>query len=235
MAITCPVRFRQDWLIAEHAAAFFFPPDATWTSLTEVRLNDRHGKSAGNIDVVLVSYDANGQVTDFGALEVQAVYVSGNIRRPFAAYMEDPETRFAMDWSKQRDYPRADYLSSSRKRLAPQLIYKGGILSAWGKKMAVAVHSNFFASLPALPEVDAEQADLAWLVYDMEQGAPASQLSLVRSRTAYTMFVDALSRITNPDAGDMERFVRSLQTKLDEKMESTNPPDAPILSDPIEP
>jgi hypothetical protein len=235
MAITCPVRFRQDWLIAEHAAAFFFPPDATWTSLTEVRLNDRHGKSAGNIDVVLVSYDANGQVTDFGALEVQAVYVSGNIRRPFAAYMEDPTTRYAMDWSRQRDYPRADYLSSSRKRLAPQLIYKGGILNAWGKKMAVAVHRNFYASLPALPEVAATQANLAWLVYDLEQGAPASQFALVRSHTAYTMFADALSRITNPDAGDMERFVRSLQRKLDEKMESTNPPDAPILSDPIEP
>ncbi len=27
IAITCPIRFRQDWLIAEDAAAFFFPPD----------------------------------------------------------------------------------------------------------------------------------------------------------------------------------------------------------------
>ncbi|MBC6935339.1 MAG: hypothetical protein DWB42_05830 [Chloroflexi bacterium] len=41
--MTCPVRSRQDWLIAEDAAAFFFPPDTTWTSLTEVRLPTRTG------------------------------------------------------------------------------------------------------------------------------------------------------------------------------------------------
>ncbi len=39
--ITCPVRFRQDWVIATDAAEFFFPPDAKWTSLTEVQLNKR--------------------------------------------------------------------------------------------------------------------------------------------------------------------------------------------------
>ena len=43
-AITCPVRFRESWLIADDAASFFFPPDARWTSVVEVRLNDRHGK-----------------------------------------------------------------------------------------------------------------------------------------------------------------------------------------------
>jgi len=37
------------------------------------------------------------------------------------------------------NYPRPDYLSSSRKRLAPQLIFKGGIINAWGKKTAVAL------------------------------------------------------------------------------------------------
>ena len=144
LTITCPIRFRQDWVIAEDAAAFFFPPDATWTSLTEVRLNDAHGQSAGNIDVVLVSYDDRGRVTDFGTLEVQAVYISGNVRRAFERYMEDPISRYNMDWSGERNYPRPDYLSSSRKRLAPQLIYKGGILHSWGKKQAVAIHRGFY-------------------------------------------------------------------------------------------
>jgi len=41
------------------------------------------GRSAGNIDVVLVSYDNDGKVLDFGALEIQAVYISGNVRDPF--------------------------------------------------------------------------------------------------------------------------------------------------------
>ncbi len=91
MAITCPIRFRQDWRIATDAAGFFFPPGTLWTSLTEIRLNDRNNTSAGNIDVVLVAYDEQGNVTDFGALEVQAVYISGNIRKPFAFYYDATE------------------------------------------------------------------------------------------------------------------------------------------------
>lgn len=97
VVITCPIRFRQDWIIAEDAVSFFFPPGAKWTTLTEVRLNDKHGKSAGNIDVVLVSYNDKGKVTDFGALEVQAVYISGNVRNPFEYYMQAPSRRASMD------------------------------------------------------------------------------------------------------------------------------------------
>nr|WP_199245429.1 NotI family restriction endonuclease [[Phormidium] sp. ETS-05] len=90
LAITCPIRFRQDWLIAEDAAQFFFPETTKWTSLTEIRLNDKNGQSAGNIDVVIVAYDDRGRIIDFGALEVQGVYISGNVRLPFEYYMENP-------------------------------------------------------------------------------------------------------------------------------------------------
>lgn len=127
---TCPIRFREKWLIATDSARFFFPDAAKWTTLTEVRLKDRDGGSAGNIDVVLASYDGHGRIVDFGSLEVQAVYISGNIRNPFEHFMTDTAKHARMDWRKQENYPRADFLSSSRKRLAPQLIYKGGILNA---------------------------------------------------------------------------------------------------------
>jgi hypothetical protein len=30
--ITCPIRFRQDWLVAEDASAFFFPEGSHWTT-----------------------------------------------------------------------------------------------------------------------------------------------------------------------------------------------------------
>ncbi|MBI4338841.1 MAG: hypothetical protein HY680_02675 [Chloroflexi bacterium] len=33
VVITCPIRFREDWKIADDAAAFFFPRGAKWTSL----------------------------------------------------------------------------------------------------------------------------------------------------------------------------------------------------------
>lgn len=135
IAITCPVRFRQDWLIADHAADFFFPPGTYWTTLTEVRLKDAEGGSAGNIDVVLCAYDEKGRVFDFGALEIQAVYISGNVRNPFAHFMSDPGSRADMDWTQEANYPRPDYLSSSRKRLAPQLLFKGGYLARMAKEI----------------------------------------------------------------------------------------------------
>ena len=134
LVITCPVRFREDWIITDDAASFFFEKGTSWSSLTEVRLNDANGKSAGNIDVVLVAYDKKGTISDFGAIEIQAVYISGNVRDPFEYYMKNPIAHAQMDWSNQPNYPRPDYLSSSRKRLAPQLLFKGGILHSWGKK-----------------------------------------------------------------------------------------------------
>ncbi len=228
--ITCPIRFRQDWLIADDAAAFFFPPDASWTSLAEVRLPDKFGRSAGNVDIVLVAYDDNGRVIDFGALEVQAVYISGNIRNAFSYYIQNPKSRHAMTWEGSY-YPRPDYLSSSRKRLAPQLIYKGGILNHWGKKTAVVVDKSFFSNLPHLLEVSPEKADIAWLVYDLILDDSQNRYNLTPFRTVYTAFTSALETITTAEAGPVEEFVGHLQQKLDEKLENGYPPDAPTLAD----
>jgi len=229
IAITCPIRFRQDWLVAVDAAAFFFPEGTAWTSLTEVRLNDKSGNTAGNIDIVLVAYDAGGKVTDFGALEVQAVYISGNVRRPFEHYMGNPTARANMDWRKETSYPRPDYLSSSRKRLAPQLLYKGGILNAWSKKIAVALDEGFFGTLPTLRETDSGHADIAWLVYDLEFQHTKSQYLLRRRRTVYTVFSESLDQIVRPEVGAPTEFVERLQEKLDEKLENGNPPDTKTI------
>jgi hypothetical protein len=219
--ITCPVRFREDWLIADDAASFFFPEGTRWSSLTEVRLNDAAGKSAGNIDVVLVSYDESGSVLDFGALEIQAVYISGNVRAPFEYFMEDPNTRSNMDWSHQPNYPRPDYLSSSRKRLAPQLLFKGGILHSWHKKCAVALNRSFFDTLPSLDTVDKEDADIAWLIYDLEpiQVDGREKYRLTRSAEFFTKFESALLSITTPVPGKVDDFVNLLQNRLDEHLE----------------
>lgn len=215
--ITCPIRFRESWHIADQAADFFFPADTKWTSLTEVRLNDKAGKSAGNIDVVLVAYDDEGTITDFGALEVQAVYISGNVRRPFNQYMKNPGENAKMDWSKESNYPNPDFLSSSRKRLAPQLLFKGGILHAWGKRLAVALDESFFATLPKLDVVNESDADIAWLVYELKP--VDAQLRLTLSRIVYTRFSEALEAITRPEIGDSKEFLKVLQAKLDEKLE----------------
>ena len=215
VVITCPVRFQQGWRIASDAASFFFPPNTAWTSLTEVRLKDSAGKSAGNIDVVLLSYDALGRITDYGSLEVQAVYISGNVSTPFKHYMEDPHAHADMDWRGQRNYPRPDYLSSSRKRLAPQLIFKGGILNGWGRKMAVALNTGFYETLPALEEVDQSEADMAWLVYDMRQDVAQDRYGLDLHKTVYTKYDPSWGRIMKAETGSEADFLAEVQARLE--------------------
>lgn len=233
VAITCPIRFREEWLIADDAASFFFSKKATWSSLTEVRLNDANGKLAGNIDIVLVAYDDKGKVYDFGALEVQAVYITGNVRNPFEYYMEDPIGRAEMDWSHEPNYPRPDYLSSSRKRLVPQLLFKGEILNAWSKKIAVALNKGFFDTLPKLKKVTKEKASIAWFIYDVQpvQDEKMLKLTIKKVDEIYTEFRPALSAITTPIPGKLENFIKLLQNKLDEKLET--PPNNHLIDKPF--
>lgn len=231
VVVTCPVRFTQDWLITADAAEFFFAKGTRWTSLREVKLADRNGGAAGNIDYVLVSYDDRGRITDFGSLEVQAVYISGNVRRPFEAYMEDPEKNQSMEWKgSQANYPKPDFLSSSRKRLVPQMLYKGGIVKSWGKKQAVALQHRFFDTLPALPTVDPDEADIAWMLYDLERNTVTNSYQLISTHIVYTQFLPTLNRITIPEPGSVDDFLSLLQQKLDAELGDTAP-DAPILTD----
>jgi hypothetical protein len=221
--ITCPIRFREEWLITDDAASFFFPEGTQWSSLVEVRLNDANGKSAGDIDVILVALDQAGRIFDFGALEVQAVYISGNVRIPFGYYMKAPAQRGNMDWSDQPNYPRPDYLSSLHKRLVPQLLFKGGILNSWGKKIAVTLHKGFFDTLPKLKRVPKDEADIAWFIYELElqkSQCEPDRYAITRVDEVFTEFRPSLATITTPSPGKVDQFIKLLQEKLDEQLET---------------
>lgn len=226
--ITCPTRFREDWIIIENAAEFAFGTNATWTSLSEIKLVDRNGQSAGNIDFVLVQYNENGQLIDFLSLEVQGVYISGNLRNPFEDYIKKPSNDF--EWPSGYNYPKPDYLSSSRKRLIPQMLYKGGIFHSWGKKQTVALQKSFFDTLPKLPTTTKSKADIAWFLYDLEFNKELKQNSLVLKNIVYTEFEPALLQVTTPEPGAVSDFINILQNRLDEHLDK-NPPDAPSLTD----
>ncbi|MFN0013285.1 MAG: NotI family restriction endonuclease [Saprospiraceae bacterium] len=226
--ITCPIRFREDWVIVENAARFFFGKGKRWTSMTEVRLTDKHGLSAGNIDFILASYDEYGRLTDFGSLEVHGVYISGNLRNPFSEFMKNPSPDF--QWRSGYNFPKPDYLSSSRKRLIPQMLYKGGIFHFWKKKQAVALQKSFFETLPNLPQVEAEKAEIAWFLYDLIPDANGETNKLTLVDVIYTEFEPALLKVTTPEPGDILEFAGFLQGRLDEELD-TNSPDAPSLND----
>ncbi len=213
--IICPVRFREDWTIISDAAVFIFDSKATWTHVGEVKLIDKHGKSAGNIDYVLVSYDDKGRVIDFGSLEVQSVYISGNLTSPFTAYLEEPSPSFS--WTQAFKYPKPDYLSSSRKRLIPQIIAKGSILKQWNKKQVVALQTTFYNTLPTLPEFDKSESDFAFFLYDLVPDTKNKTLSLKLQRIIYTKFANALEQIAKFEGGSISQFTEILQKKLDAK------------------
>lgn len=226
--ITCPTRFREDWLIIEQAAEFAFGNKATWTSLSEIKLVDKNGQSAGNIDFVLVQYNELGQLIDFASLEVQGVYISGNLRNPFEEYIQKTSKDF--EWPTGYNYPKPDYLSSSRKRLVPQMLYKGGIFKSWKKRQAVAIQKSFFETLPSLPTTTKSKADIAWFLYDLVYDMKQKKNNLVLNEIVYTEFEPALLRITTPEPGGITDFTNILQNRLDEHLDK-NPPDAPSLTD----
>jgi len=216
--ITCPVRFRQDWSIATDAAQYFFGPHQAWTVLTEVRMQDAEGRSAGNVDLVLVAYDRVGHILDFGSVEVQAVYISGNVRQPFEQYMQNPDAWNRGAVEKLMPHPpKPDYLSSSRKRLLPQMLAKGSILRAWGKKQVIAVQKQFFEALPPLPQVSAQESEIAWHLYELEQHQEQFQLKL--ADVVYTQYWAAINQISTPSPGPLSVFLGTLQSKLDTQQE----------------
>lgn len=226
--ITCPIRFREDWIIIENAAEFAFGSKASWTSLSEIKLLDKNGQSAGNIDFVLVQYDENGQLIDFSSLEVQGVYISGNLRNPFEEYIKSPTVDF--EWPSGYNNPKPDYLSSSRKRLIPQMLYKGGIFQSWKKKQSVVMQKSFFETLPSLPTTSKAKADIAWFLYDLRFNEQLQQNNLVLVDVIYTEFESALSKVTTPEPGDIADFVNVLQNRLNTHLDNSSP-DAPSLSD----
>jgi hypothetical protein len=105
----------------------------------------------------------------------------------------------------------------------PQLMFKGGILNAWKKKMAVAIDEGFFDTLPELKETDSDHAEIAWLIYNLKLDKTQNKYLLEKEKTVYTIFNESLDKIAHPNIGPVGDFVEKLQEKLDEKLESTGP------------
>ena len=162
------------------------------------------------------------------------MYISGNVRRPFEHYMANPSERSQMDWPRGPNYPRPDYLSSSRKRLMPQLMFKSGILHAWGKKTAIALNEGFYEELPPFEHVEKSEAEIAWMIYRLRHRMPENRYTLERQKTVYSKFTESLRQITTPEPGDIEEFMRQLQVEVDEKLNTgETPPDTQTIDVPF--
>ncbi|MGA2504301.1 MAG: NotI family restriction endonuclease [Anaerolineales bacterium] len=217
--IICPIRFRENWRIINDVSAFLLPGVEDYKFLTEVTMKDRDGEEVGSVDGVLVNY-SGGEVIDFGVLEIQAVYISGNIRNPFAYYMENP-TRAATELWNGDNPPRPDWLSSV-KRLVRQITVKGVVLQDWGKKMAIAVQRQFYSNhllmLQGINTVSPEEADLCWYLYDLVANSENNGYNLVLLEQVCMKFDDALERFSSTKSGDIRDFTAILRDKVQREL-----------------
>lgn len=85
--------------------------------------------------------------------------------------------------------------------------------------MAVASDSTFFHTFPDLQEVQKEDANIAWLVYDLIPSSPDSHYTLRKTKTVYTRFPEVMKTRTWPTTGSVNDFLKALQAKIDEDLE----------------
>lgn len=211
--ILCPIRFTQNYQVIQDTAPFLLAKNKQYSFVSETPLRDAGGNPAGKIDFVLVEHD-NDQVIDFGGLEVQAVYITGNIRNPFAYYIQNPNERYNMDWTE--DYPGPDWLSSI-KRLLRQLTQKGIILNTWGKRLAVACQTQFYDNiwlLKDIPLTTAQEGEMGWFTYKLVINPQTQLFELKLEHTYYMKFKDAIQRFSTLEAGDIQEFIDVIKKKL---------------------
>jgi hypothetical protein len=157
--------------------------------------NEAGGDDVGRIDMVLVSNKTQvGAPIAWAALEIQAVYFSGNaMTGEFQAFSES-----AVDWV---IFPagrrRPDYRSCGPKRLMPQLQIKVPTLRRWGKKMAVVVDRAFFDSIGEMDDVtDISNADIAWFIVRFEEVPGSKHTRIVRDEVRYTTLERSVEGLT---------------------------------------
>ena len=84
------------------------------------------------------------------------------------------------------------------------------------------MNKAFFDTLPKLTTVPKERADIAWLIYDLELITINGQqkYKLTKSDEIFTEFESSLRAITTPVPGNMVDFIKLLQERLDEHLET---------------
>jgi len=200
--IVCPHRMEEDNLLFEDAATEALGEDIDYEVLKEVRLQYEDGGSVGDIDFVVVNA-SQGEIKDFASLEVQTVYTSGNSSRPVNYYLENPKNRGYFDWRAKVEeinnddsqgntsYVSPDWKSSHRKRLVPQVLQKGRILNEWGITQVIATQDSLFNDLGKdFQEVEREQSDLIWLLYDIYLDEKQNKYNLILERVVHSTFDD---------------------------------------------
>lgn len=216
---TCPYRFHDELDVFKWVGEVILG-DSDPLLVSEVGFleagattDNEGGDDVGRIDMVLVSNKtAKGAPMAWAALEIQAVYFSGNaMKGEFEAFNDA-----AVDWV---IFPagrrRPDYRSSGPKRLMPQLQIKVPTLRRWGKKMAVVVDRSFFDSIGEMDNVaDISNADIAWFIVRFEEVEGQKRTRIVRDEIRYTTLERSVEGLTGGKPVSLPVFENRIADKI---------------------
>jgi len=178
--------------------------------IPEVSIHDADGKIAGNVDFVAVRLNDQNEIVNFASIEIQGVYITGNVSKPFISFLKKPRSDF--EWN-EKNYPKPDY-RSSQKRLIAQIRLKGEIFRSWNKKQVIVIQKAFYDSLPKVNRVAHVFADILWIIVDLHYNETTQQYDLVVVDRVHTLFNDVLYHMGRSPAGSITTFLQTLSKKL---------------------
>ena len=214
-AVVCPTRFLEDNRIFSDAGAIAFGATAQIAIFPEVRLlkieaeEGGREKKIGKIDF-LMGLIVEGRITDFAALEVQAVYISGASMRPnFDEYIANGRGSNSFVPAERRP----DFRSSAQKRLVPQLQLKVPVFRRWGKKFFVVVDEQFFSEMPHFPTTSRSNSELTWLSYPVAN--TGVDYTLGEPNIIYSNWDDVANALREGKPPEPDEIIAELQAKFD--------------------
>lgn len=220
---TCPYRFHDDLNVFKWVGETILgDPDPMLVAEVGfleagATTDNEGGDDVGRIDMVLVSNETpEGAPMAWAALEIQAVYFSGNAMRGEFEAFNDALVDWVIFPAGRR---RPDYRSSGPKRLMPQLQIKVPTLRRWGKKMAVIVDRSFFDSIGEMDNVvDISNADIAWFIVKFEEIEGQKRTRIVRDEVRYTTLERSVEGLTGGKPVPLSVFENRIAEKTPDQI-----------------
>jgi len=215
LRVVCPNRFKEADLATAWVGQYLLgtPTPMIVNEVDFLRrvnaIGEEEDDDVGRIDKIL--FVENSVPLDWCALEIQAVYKSGEgMTAEFAQVREYQGEGLTFPIERQS----LDYRSSGPKRLMPQLMIKVPSLRRWGRKMAVVVDRDFFASLAYMDTVgDVSNCDIAWFVLDLVEQEGSDVATLQAGNVYLTTLERSVEGLTAGQPVSRSEFERRILAK----------------------
>ena len=214
-AAVCPVRFLENGRIFRDAANLAFGQHSNFEVFPEIKIlkipstDSTREKKIGKVDYVIGKVEAH-EITDFAAVEVQAVYFSGTEMRTFFNKYIVGDNVDINDSSRGMDFR-----SSAQKRLVPQLQLKVPVFRRWGKKFFVVVDSVFFSELPKFSTTSEANSEVTWLAYPIKK--TGKDYLLNKPDIIHSEWDEVRNSLREGTPPDPSEILKELQRKYDSK------------------